>query len=196
MNNKKLKQTFLLNTDWILEKRDKVVNFETISSYESNLSKRLDLQNMVNSPRNTLITLSKAINRKLADMMRNTEVVKDKEFNSSNVWNGMLKELVKESTSKRIQHKHPIEKKYQEKLSTYFMDALNNQFIYRRSGYFNLAINFLSRGKDAIFFMRKCARIKWSRIIIVEGVISLVTKCAFFFYNNLGWSKKKVKLLV
>lgn len=49
------------------------------------MSKRLDLQNMVNSPRNTLITLSKAINRKLADMMRNTEVVKDKEFNSSNV---------------------------------------------------------------------------------------------------------------
>lgn len=93
MNNEKLKQTFLLNTDWILERRDKVINFETISSYESNFTKRQDLQNLVNSPINTLITLSKAINRKLADIMRNTEVVKDREFNSSNeVLNGMLKE--------------------------------------------------------------------------------------------------------
>lgn len=67
---------------------------------------------MVSSPINTLITLTKAINRKLADMMRNTKVVKDKEFNYSNeVLNGMLKELVKESISKPTQHKHPVEKK-------------------------------------------------------------------------------------
>lgn len=93
MNNETLKQTFLLNTDWILERRDKVINFETISSYESNFTKRLDLQSLVNSPINTLITLSKAINRKLADIMRNTEVVKDREFNSFNeVLNGMLKD--------------------------------------------------------------------------------------------------------
>lgn len=44
--------------------------------------------------------------------MRNTEVVKDREFNSSNEGlNGMLKEKVKESISKPTHNKHPIEKK-------------------------------------------------------------------------------------
>lgn len=88
-----MKTNISFKSDWILERRDKVINFETISSYESNFTKTLDLHNLFNYPINTLITLSKAINRKLADIMRNIEVVKDREFNSSNEGlNGMLKE--------------------------------------------------------------------------------------------------------
>lgn len=48
---------------------------------------------MVNFFRNILIILSKVINRKFVDIMRNIEVVKDREFNLFNEGlNGMLKE--------------------------------------------------------------------------------------------------------
>lgn len=81
--------------------------------------------------------------------MRNIDVFKDKEFKSSNgVLNGMLKERVKEGTSKATQHKHLIDKSDLEKLSTYFKDALSNPIILRCSVYFNLAIHFLSWGQE------------------------------------------------
>lgn len=61
--------------------------------YEFNFIKRLDLYNLVNFFINILIILSKVINRKFVDIMRNIEVVKDREFNLFNEGlNGMLKE--------------------------------------------------------------------------------------------------------
>lgn len=61
--------------------------------YEFNFIKILDLYNLVNYFINILIILSKVINRKFVDIMRNIEVVKDREFNLFNEGlNGMLKE--------------------------------------------------------------------------------------------------------
>lgn len=67
---------------------------------------RLNLRNLVNSK-----NLREAITQKLADMLKNIDVVKDNEFKSSNgVLNGMLKKRVMEGTSIPTQHKHMIEK--------------------------------------------------------------------------------------
>lgn len=61
--------------------------------YEFNFIKILDLYNLVNYFINILIILSKVINRKFVDIMRNIEVVKDREFNLFNEGlNDMLKE--------------------------------------------------------------------------------------------------------
>lgn len=57
----------------------------------------------------------------------------------------MLKERVKEGTSKPTQHKHLIEKSDLEKLSTYFKDALNNP-IYCVGVFIHN--DFLSRGQE------------------------------------------------
>jgi hypothetical protein len=99
--------------------------------------------------RNTLVNIRGAINSKLANLKRNIDIVRDTEFKTANgVLDGLLKERVKEGTSKSTKHKDIIETEEMEKIATYFKDAPRNLIILRQCVYFQLAIHFVSRGQE------------------------------------------------
>ncbi|XP_062585459.1 uncharacterized protein LOC134247142 [Saccostrea cucullata] len=141
--------------DWSIERRGEPVDLEAISPSQLNsllekfYCEARPLKDGELYHKNTLKNLRGAINRKLADLKRNIDIVKDKDFKTSNgVLHGLLKERVREGTSKSTQHKDLIEKCDMEKNSTYFKDAQLNPIILRQCVYFNIAIHFISRGQE------------------------------------------------
>lgn len=103
---------------------------------------RLNLRNLVNSK-----NLREAITRKLADMLKNIDVVKDNEFKSSiGVLNGMLKNVSWKAHQYQLNTNIWL-KKWPRNIIN-FEDALNNPIKLRLSVYFNLAIHFLSRNQE------------------------------------------------
>jgi hypothetical protein len=99
--------------------------------------------------KNTLTNLRAAINRKLADLKRNVDIVKDRDFKTSNgVLNGLLKERKRHGTLKSTQHVELMDKSDLEKISTYFKDATVNPIILRQCVYFQLSLHFMSRGQE------------------------------------------------
>ena len=99
--------------------------------------------------KNTLINLRAAINRKLADLKRSMDIVKGKEFSSSNgVLYGLCKERIRDGTMATTQHRQPITKSDMEKIHTYFKNAPNNPVILRQCVYFHIALHFFTRGQE------------------------------------------------
>ncbi|XP_061190313.1 uncharacterized protein LOC133198205 [Saccostrea echinata] len=141
--------------DWSRERRGEEIDFETISATQ--LNKLLEKFYCEARPekdgqvyqKNTLKNLRAAINRRLGDLKRSVDIVKDKEFRSSNgVLVGLLKERAREGTTVSTQHKEIIEKYDLEKISIYFKHALLNPVILRQCVYFHLAIHFICKASQ------------------------------------------------
>jgi hypothetical protein len=99
--------------------------------------------------KSTLINIRAAINRKLADLQRNIDVVRDKVFKTANgALDGLLKERMRSGMSKSVQHKPPIELTDLVKINTYLKLAPTSPVVLRHAVWFNLAVHFVSRGLE------------------------------------------------
>lgn len=136
-----------------MERRGGEINFETIDAQE--FGKLLEKFYCEVRPgkngdlyhRNTIINIRAGINRKLTDLKRNIDVVKDKEFKTANgVLDGLLKERMRDGTAICTKHKDIIEKEDMKKITSYFKNASLSPVILRHCVYFQLAIHFVSRG--------------------------------------------------
>lgn len=145
---------FFFFIDWSFERRGEFIDFEKITAKE--LDGLLEKFYCEARPertgklyhKNTLINLRGAINRKLADLRRNMDIVKDTDFKPSNgVLLGLLRERER-ACSPNVRVKDVITKSDMEKLNTYFENAQNDSIILRHSVYFHLAIHFISRGQE------------------------------------------------
>ncbi|XP_061191035.1 uncharacterized protein LOC133199206 [Saccostrea echinata] len=141
--------------DWSKERRGEEIDFETVSPTQ--LNKLLEKFYCEARPekdgqvyhKNTLKNLRAAINRRLGDLKRSVDIVKDKEFRSSNgVLAGLLKERAREGIGVSTQHKEIIEKSDLEKISAYFKHALLNPIILRQCVYFHLTVHFICRAHE------------------------------------------------
>lgn len=140
--------------DWSFERRGELIDFEKITAKE--LDGLLEKFYCEARPertgklyhKNTLINLRGAINRKLADLRRNMDIVKDTDFKPSN---GVLLGLLRERERARTPNdrvKDVITKSDFEKLNTYFENAQNDPILLRHCVYFHLTIHFISRGQE------------------------------------------------
>lgn len=99
--------------------------------------------------RNTLINIRAGINRKLADLKRNIDVVRDKEFKYANgMLDGLLKKRASQGLAQYTQHHEPLEDKDQEKISTYLLGAHSSPVVLRQAVWYSLSLQFVSRGLE------------------------------------------------
>ena len=106
--------------------------------------------------KNTLINLRAAINRHLADLKRNIDIVKDPDFKTANgVLDGLFKERVRDGTSKSTQHKAIIEKEDLVKISTYLEDAASSPVALRLCVWYQLSVHFVTRGLEFHFQLQR-----------------------------------------
>ncbi|XP_062621664.1 uncharacterized protein LOC134283231 [Saccostrea cucullata] len=141
--------------DWSRERRGEEIDFENVSPAQ--LNKLLEKFYCEARPekdgqvyhKNTLTNLRAAINRKLGDLKRNVDIVKDKEFRSSNgVLAGLFKVRAREGIGVSMPHREIIEKSDLEKMASYFKHALLNPIILRQCVYFHLTVHFICRAHD------------------------------------------------
>ncbi|KAL5007571.1 hypothetical protein ScPMuIL_016377 [Solemya velum] len=99
--------------------------------------------------RNTLINIRAGINRKLADLNRNIDVVRDKEFKYANgMLDGLLKKRASQGLAQYTQHHEPLEDEDQEKISTYLLGAHSSPVVLRQAVWYSLSLQFVSRGLE------------------------------------------------
>lgn len=93
-------------------------------------------------------SLRSAINRKLHDLERDFDIVRDKQFRKSNeTLDGKLKSNLKEGLSRPTQHKQIITNADLTQISTYLYEKCN-PVILRFRIWFTLSLHFVSRGLE------------------------------------------------
>ncbi|XP_056001561.1 uncharacterized protein LOC130048610 [Ostrea edulis] len=98
--------------------------------------------------KNTMKNIRAAINRHLADLERDMNIVKDKEFKSANdTLDGKLKHNVKCAISKPTKHKDVITPEDLIKISEYLYSA-ENPIILRYRVWYDVAMHFVTRGLE------------------------------------------------
>ncbi|XP_060083742.1 uncharacterized protein LOC132562993 [Ylistrum balloti] len=98
---------------------------------------------------NTLINIRGAINRHLANIHRNIDIVRDKEFKHANgVLDGLLKQRKRSGLCKPTAHKHVIEPTHLQKIFAYLGNAESSPIILRQCVWFNLSMYFVTRGME------------------------------------------------
>lgn len=99
--------------------------------------------------RNSLMSIRAGINRFLADLHRNIDIARDKEFKTANgVLDGLLKHRTRSGQSKPTKHKEIIEKCDLNKISSYLSGAPTCPIILRHHVWYNLSIHFVTRGME------------------------------------------------
>ncbi|XP_033725030.1 uncharacterized protein LOC117315013 isoform X3 [Pecten maximus] len=99
--------------------------------------------------KNTLINIRAALNRHLQDLNRDIDLVRDKEFKKANrTLDGILKERVKDGTSRPTQHKEIIPKTDLNKILTYLHGAEDCPFVLRHAIWYQLAVHFICNGLE------------------------------------------------
>lgn len=99
--------------------------------------------------KNSLINIRAAINRHLADLKREIDIVHDKEFKTPNgILDGLFKERTRLGLSKPTQHKAIIDETDLLKIYTYLQGAKSSSTILRHAVWYFLAIHFVSRGME------------------------------------------------
>lgn len=98
---------------------------------------------------NTLVNIRGAINRHLADIPRNIDIVRDKEFRTANgVLYGLFKERKRLGLSKPTRHKEIIEIRDLQKIYEYLQGARSSPVVLRHAVWYFLSIHFVTRGVD------------------------------------------------
>ncbi|XP_052688916.1 histone-lysine N-methyltransferase SETDB1-B-like isoform X2 [Crassostrea angulata] len=98
---------------------------------------------------NTLVNIRGAINRHLADIPRNIDIVRDKEFRTANgVLFGLFKERKRLGLSKPTRHKEIIEIRDLQKIYEYLQGARTSPVVLRHAVWYFLSIHFVTRGVD------------------------------------------------
>ncbi|XP_069120795.1 uncharacterized protein [Argopecten irradians] len=99
--------------------------------------------------KNTLINIRGAINRRLTDLGRDIDLVKDKEFKPSNkILTGLLKQRMRDGSSRATKHKPIINESDLEKISTYMSTAHTSPVALRQCVWYYIAIHFVTRGLE------------------------------------------------
>ena len=99
--------------------------------------------------KNTLKNIRSAINRHLQDVGRTIDIVHDKDFKSANhTLDGMLKSMTRSGASRPTNHKPVISSEDLKKMSSYFTAAPYSPIVLRQCVWFNLSVNFVSRGLE------------------------------------------------
>ncbi|XP_033725029.1 uncharacterized protein LOC117315013 isoform X2 [Pecten maximus] len=99
--------------------------------------------------KNTLINIRGAINRRLTDLGRDIDLVKDKEFKPSNrIMTGLLKQRMRDGSSRPTQHKQIINEMDLSKISTYLSTAPSSAVVLRQCVWYYIAIHFVTRGLE------------------------------------------------
>ncbi|XP_041372867.1 uncharacterized protein LOC121386133 [Gigantopelta aegis] len=99
--------------------------------------------------KNTLKNIRAALNRHLHDIGigQDVDIVKDKQFKTSDMLDSKLKFNVKEGISRSTKHKQIIVPADLEKIST-FLNESSNPVILRFRNWLNLSVHFVSRGLE------------------------------------------------
>nr|XP_022306586.1 uncharacterized protein LOC111112973 [Crassostrea virginica] len=99
--------------------------------------------------KNSLINIRAAINRHLADLRRDIDIVHDKEFKTSNgILDGLFKERTRQGLSKPTKHKAIIDEADLRKIYSYLQGAKTSPIILRQAVWYFLAVHFVSRGME------------------------------------------------
>jgi hypothetical protein len=99
--------------------------------------------------KNSLINIRAAINRNLADLKRDIDIVHDKEFKTANgILDGLFKERTRQGLSKPTKHKAIIDESDLDKIYTYLQGAKTSPVILRHAVWYFVAIHFVSRGVE------------------------------------------------
>ena len=108
--------------------------------------------------KNSLINIRAAINRHLADLRRDIDIVHDKEFKTSNgILDGLFKERTRQGLLKPTKHKAIIDEADLGKIYSYLQGAKTSPIILRQAVWYFLAVNFVSRGWNSITNSREIA---------------------------------------
>ncbi|XP_033759587.1 uncharacterized protein LOC117341836 [Pecten maximus] len=151
---------------WSMEVSGKEVDMSTITAAEldeilsrfyceatpKNVEKRtenLPSQQAQVYHKNSLINIRGAINRKLTDLGRDIDLVRDKKFKSSNLnMTGLLKQRMHDGSSRATQHKAIINENDLKEMSTYLSSAPSSPVVLRQCTWYNIAIHFVTRGLE------------------------------------------------
>lgn len=99
--------------------------------------------------KNTLINIKEAINRHLADIQKDVNIVHDKEFRTANgILDGFFKERTWLDLSKPTSHKDIIEIHDLQKIYKYLQGATSSPVVLRHAVWYFLSINFITRGLE------------------------------------------------
>lgn len=99
--------------------------------------------------KNTLKNIRSAINRHLQDIGRSIDIVRDKEFKSTNhTLDGMLKTMTKIGASRPTKHKDIINSQDLQKISSYLRAATFSPLVLRQCVWYHLSIHFVTRGLE------------------------------------------------
>jgi hypothetical protein len=99
--------------------------------------------------KNSLINIRSAINRHLANLKRQIDIVHDKEFKTANgILDGLFKERTWLGFSKPTKHKEIIEFEDLQKIYTYLKGAKTPAVILRQAVWYFIAVHYVSRGME------------------------------------------------
>lgn len=100
--------------------------------------------------KNTLKNIRAAINRKLCDVGRDLDIVRDKEFKSANkALDGLMKTLTKTGASRATQHKAILVEEDVKAIAAYFAkSAKSSPIVLRQAVWYLISIHFVTRGLE------------------------------------------------
>ena len=99
--------------------------------------------------KNSMCNIRSAINRHIQDIGRSIDIVQDPQFKAANrIFSGILKERMRDGSSRPTSHKEIINDADLKKIHEYLADAPNDPVVLRQFVWYNISIHFVTRGME------------------------------------------------
>lgn len=121
---------------------------EAAPKQNENRSKQMSKEQASEYTQNSFKSIRSAINRHLQDLGRDLEIVRGREFRTSNnILDGKLKKNLQEGLARPTKHKEVITNDEMSKISSYLYGEVN-PIVLRFRVWFIIAVHFVSRGLE------------------------------------------------
>jgi len=121
---------------------------EAVPKQNENRSKQMSKEQASEYTQNSFKSIRSAINRHLQDLGRDLEIVRGREFRTSNnILDGKLKKNLQEGLARPTKHKEVITNDEMSKISSYLYGEVNPIVLCFRV-WFIIAVHFVSRGLE------------------------------------------------